>query len=393
MAHRRPGDPEAAEHDRGCDQRQVLPEHVGALARAEEDRDQEPDRGEDDRGADHARGPADGALAPEDLADQRLAGLPAHAAAGARSRGPCQANPRTPPGPDGDVAPARRFMGPGRREVVGAQDAAEDHAHLEHREAHPDAAPAPAAERDPGVGAGLLLKETLGPEGVGLGVDVGVVVQEIRVGHERAGLGLVVPAADRDRLGDEPGLAVGQHRTAPERLLDRRQQVVLGAALGANLLGEAAEDLGLAAEALERPRERGRRGLVPGDEEGHQLVAELLPAHLGSVLVAGGEQHRQHVVASVVVPGTALGDQLRDQLVRAVAVAQHPLQRAGTVEPAQRPLHLLGVVGSLDQRQRVVAVGEERGQALADRVEARAGVEAEHRAEDDLERERLEARV
>ena len=45
------------------------------------------------------------------------------------------------------------------------------------------------------------------------------------------------------------------------------------------------------------------------------------------------------------------------------------------------------------KRERVVAVGEELREAVAKGLEPRAGLEAEDRLEDDLERERLKARV
>ena len=57
---------------------------------------------------------------------------------------------------------------------------------------------------------------------------------------------------------------------------------------------------------------------MAGDEGGHQLVADLLARHLGAVLVACLEQHRQHVVAALAGPA-ALVDLLVDQLVRALA--------------------------------------------------------------------------
>ena len=53
---------------------------------------------------------------------------------------------------------------------------------------------------------------------------------------------------------------------------------------------------------------------MAGDEQGHQLVADLLLGHRRAVLVAGVEQHGQDVVA-VRALGAALGDQLEHQLV------------------------------------------------------------------------------
>ena len=303
-----------------------------------------------------------------------------------RSRRRRQADVRAGRRADRDVAPRRRLVGHGGGELVGAQDASEHDAHLQHREAHPDAAAPSAAERDPGVGAGLRVEEALRPEGVGVRVDVRVVVEQVGVGDEGAGPRLVVPAADRDRLGDEARLAVGEDRAAAQRFPDRREEVVLRSVVRAHLLGQPPEHLRLAAESLERPGQGRRGGLVPGDQQSHQLVAELLRSHLGAVLVAGLQQHREDIVAAALPLRPAFRDQLRDQLVGAVPVGQHSLERAEAVEPAHRSLHRLGVVGSRDQAQRAVAVGEEAGEAPADGVEAGARVEAEDRAKNDLER-------
>ena len=57
------------------------------------------------------------------------------------------------------------------------------------------------------------------------------------------------------------------------------------------------EHTGVAGDPLERPGERGGRGLVAGHEQGHQLVAELGVGQPVALLVAGGEQEREDVVA------------------------------------------------------------------------------------------------
>ena len=49
---------------------------------------------------------------------------------------------------------------------------------------------------------------------------------------------------------------------------------------------------------------------MAGDEQRHQLVAQLLSGHLRAILVAGLEQHREHVVPVARVVA-ALVDQLR----------------------------------------------------------------------------------
>src|SRR3954453_24191881 len=59
------------------------------------------------------------------------------------------------PRADRDAAAARQLRSVGTQLGLGAlEHRAQDDLHLEHGEARPDAAPAAAAERDPGVGAG-----------------------------------------------------------------------------------------------------------------------------------------------------------------------------------------------------------------------------------------------
>ena len=89
----------------------------------------------------------------------------------------------------------------------------------------------------------------------------------------------------------------------------------------------------MAQQQVERPREAGRRRLVPGEQQRHQLVADLLVVHRLAVLEAGGHEQREDVLARV---GAALGD-LR---------AQHPVdlppqrgqagERIGPAEAAEQ---------------------------------------------------------
>jgi hypothetical protein len=61
----------------------------------------------------------------------------------------------------------------------------------------------------------------------------------------------------------------GQHRPHAQDLLDH------GVEVGLVALADAAEDAGVAGQALERPAERAGRGLVAGGEQGRELVAQL----------------------------------------------------------------------------------------------------------------------
>src|SRR6266542_5756518 len=69
---------------------------------------------------------------------------------------------RPEPGAERDAAPAGELESvPGGLNPARGEHASQDDAHLEHREARAHAAPATAAERDPGEGAGLLVQEAL----------------------------------------------------------------------------------------------------------------------------------------------------------------------------------------------------------------------------------------
>src|SRR5919201_641277 len=75
--------------------------------------------------------------------------------------------------------------------------------HLELREARAQAAPAAAPERDPRVRARWVVEESLRPEGVGVGIDRRIVMQQVGVRHD-ADARRISPAADLDRLLHEP---------------------------------------------------------------------------------------------------------------------------------------------------------------------------------------------
>ena len=136
----------------------------------------------------------------------------------------------------------------------------------------------------------------------------------------------------------------------------------------------------LAREPLEAPRKlRGGR-LVSGHERGHQLVADLARLHRRPVAVAGAQQQREHVVALAAV-ATALVDERVDELVR---LAGGHLQARPRAAPAQER----AAVGN--DRQRALAEGQDLREQRAQPIEARAAAQAEHRLQDDLEREALQ---
>ena len=120
---------------------------------------------------------------------------------------------------------------------------------------------------------------------------------------------------------------------------------------------------------------------MAGHEQGHQLVAQLHRRHRRPVLVAGGEQHREDVVAILACAfAPAFVDRLVDERVGLVARLRELAPAAAALEHRQH-------------RGRPRAVLEDPGQPVAEGVEPRARVEPEHRPQDHLERERLEARM
>ncbi len=57
--------------------------------------------------------------------------------------------------------------------------------------------------------------------------------------------------------------------------------------------------VGIQRQHVPRPRQRVGRGLVPGQEQGHGLIAKLLVGHPPAVafLVDRHQQHRQQIAA------------------------------------------------------------------------------------------------
>ena len=79
---------------------------------------------------------------------------------------------------------------------------------------------------------------------------------------------------------------------------------------------EARLRLGVLGDEVPGPGERVRRGLVPGEQDGHHLVAEMAVGHARAVAfdVGGDEQHRQQV-AAVLAAGPPLRDDPVDDAV------------------------------------------------------------------------------
>jgi hypothetical protein len=267
-----------------------------------------------------------------------------------------------------------------RLQVARGEQCADHDLHLQLGEAGAQAAAPSTAEGQPGVRARRGAQEALGPEGVGLRIDVGVVVDEIRAGEQRHA-GRVFDTADRDRLDDEPGLGVGDHGMQAHDLLDRGDRVVLLARVG--LYTNSFADALVAREAGEDPRElRGGR-LVAGDERRDELVAQLLGAHRRAVLVACTQQQAEHV-GTFGPFSAALVDEREKQFVAALAQPFDARDRADAAEHAGR---------RREQRERALAVREDPRQQVAELIERSAPLEPEHGTQDDLQRQALQARV
>ena len=97
-----------------------------------------------------------------------------------------------------------------------------------------------------------------------------------------------------------------RRRVEPHRLLEdgeraghRTQVLVRGSATRGrvHLRLDARARLRVLREQVQRPRQRRRRRLVPGEEEGHRLVADLLIVIDAAVLVPRREQHAEEVAA------------------------------------------------------------------------------------------------
>ena len=217
---------------------------------------------------------------------------------------------------------------------------------------------------------------------MGVRVDVRPAVHEVDAGHHRGARGQLV-AVHLERLG-QPAHDQRQHRSQAQRLV--RDGVGIGAVLVADLVLEARQHARVANDPLERPGQRGRRRLVAGHEQRHQLVAQFALRHRRSVLVTGSEQHREDVVAPLEVGCRAAP---RDLLVECLV---HPADHPGEAGPA-RAGQPLGAEQRGDQEV-APARGELEHRADAPRhaLESRGILDTEHGAQDHLERDRLHAR-
>ncbi len=171
-------------------------------------------------------------------------------------------------------------------------------------------------------------------------------------------------------------------RPHAQRLVDDRVEVRRLTGLEVGL--EAIQRRRRVQQKVEGPGQPGGGRFVAGEQQRHQLVAQLAVRHLRAVLEARGDQHREDVLAALELGvGAALGDLAREQLVGALDAAR---ELAVVRQPPRRSEHQ-------PDRRRRRRLGEDRDEVLAQLVAPRGVAHAEDGAHDHLERDRLHVRV
>ena len=134
----------------------------------------------------------------------------------------------------------------------------------------------------------------------------------------------------------------------------------------------------MSCQPLQCPREAGRRRVVPGDKQRHELIAEFGIGHdaaVGSLVTAGTDQHRQRVGACREIGiGAAVGDL---GIQQAVGFGHIAAQCPPRPEPLQ--------VRACDRQRCPRGHVEQFGHHLAQRCESRRVGRADDGPQDDLE--------
>ena len=250
-----------------------------------------------------------------------------------------------------------------------------------------------AAEREKGVGVDAGVEEAVGPEGLGLGPDVGPPVGEVKA-RQRETAGRQLVAADAHRRfniachGGKDGIEAGRFLDDRVEILEfanplRREPVACRTVprhrrkLGLSRL----QHLRVLQQPVNHPRQRGRRGLVPGHQQGDQFVANFLVAHGLTVLVAGGNEHRHDVGAGIQGLLPAAGNLIVQQVV------DFALQSANPSPGRKRP-HIDLQLANQHHR----ATADQAQKHDEQRTETRQPValfHPEHGAQDDVQRDPL----
>ena len=289
--------------------------------------------------------------------------------------------------PDRDVAPARELGAVAGRPQLAARRA-RPAARSASRASRSSRRCSAAGRRRTGsrCRCRAAVEEALGPELVGVGVDRRVVMDQVGV-RDEADAGRVGPSADLDRLLHEPRLAVRQDGAPAQRLLDRRGQVLV--AVPSRSRRRARRARAGCARAARRPR-RARWPWSRARRRAWSGARRAAPATTSASRPRGapraawrarrrarrrrrGARRSARRSAGRPRPGGARS--------RRTGRRARAAWRAGP--PGRGGIRLIG----RSPKASIVA------EAVAQGVEPRTRVEPEDRAQDDLERESLHARV
>src|SRR5579859_3995687 len=259
-----------------------------------------------------------------------------------------------------------------QREV--AEQGPQHHVHLYMGEGGADAPPGSAAERDPLVGVRPAVDKAVRAEAARIGEQGLVTVHQVDADQDDLSLRERPSSqlqARRPDLAERPV----DDRTYPLDLQDGGLAQLRPAGVG--LVDEPAQHDRMAAQPLDRPGQRGRRGLVPGGQQGEQLIGDLLAAHRRTVVVPALQHQREHVV-TLVQPGILAGgrDQPVDNRVVLAAVGVCPAPRAPPAQVGARNRQGDQPRAEFDHR------GEQRPQLVQFGV-----LRSEYRAQDGVERD------
>ena len=89
------------------------------------------------------------------------------------------------------------------------------------------------------------------------------------------------------------------HRPDPQGFRDRGVQVLRRSAV--QVRDQAAQGAGIVQQQVEGPGQCCRRRLMSGEQQGHELVADLIVGHGAALVVAGEQQLGQDVAALLEV--------------------------------------------------------------------------------------------
>src|ERR1700730_15070446 len=170
---------------------------------------------------------------------------------------------------------------------------------------------APAAPGQPDVRSGRGIEETLGPKHVRLGIQARVVLHEVDAADELDGR-TIGRGPDLARPPDYPGNREQEDGAMTEHLLDRGREISV--ATSVQVVNQPPRNGRVMSEQLKGPRELGGSRLMPGEDHGHEIVADLCCARLTATRMGPIEQHgEQASFASVAM--SLVVDQLPHDLV------------------------------------------------------------------------------